>query len=79
MHRDVRSESWTPKSPSCSAGAWRRIVFGEISTGVQDDLLKATDIARVMVKPLLARASLQRKGTAAASWSSSKRALPGAV
>jgi len=41
------------------------IVFGEVSTGAQDDLLKATDIARTMVKaygmsPLLKEASFER-------------------
>ncbi|MGZ6142784.1 MAG: ATP-dependent zinc metalloprotease FtsH, partial [Myxococcales bacterium] len=41
------------------------IVFGEPSTGAQDDLLKATDIARTMVKaygmsPLLGEASFER-------------------
>ena len=41
------------------------LVFGEVSTGAQDDLLRATDIARTMVKaygmsPLLKEASFDR-------------------
>ena len=37
--------------PCCSAAAWRRSSSSAISTGAQDDLSKATDIARRMVRP----------------------------
>ncbi len=44
--RPSSSTSW----PCCSAAARPScIVFGEFSTGAQNDLLRATDIARAMV------------------------------